>query len=101
MSTHNRIASPPRVGPTVARMAALLLIGLAAHAAAAFGQEGPGLGQPISPADLAPWNIEVGTDGKELPPGAGKATAGAAIYAAKCLSCHGADGKGQPADQLV
>ena len=104
MSTHNRFASaplvraysPPRVG-----VAAALLVGITGHIPAALAQQGPGLGQPISPADLAPWNIDVGTDGKDLPPGTGKAKAGAAIYAAKCQTCHGADGKGQPADQLV
>jgi mono/diheme cytochrome c family protein len=103
MSTHNRSASAPlgrahsgRIG-----VAAALLMGITAHVPTAFAQQGPGLGQPISPADLAPWNIDVGTDGKELPPGSGKAKAGAAIYAAKCQTCHGADGKGQPADQLV
>ena len=101
MSTHNRIASARVVRPSRSciGIGIALLIGLAVPSA--YGQEGPGLGQPISPADLAPWNIDVGTDGKDLPPGSGTSKAGAAIYAAKCLSCHGADGKGQPADQLV
>jgi cytochrome c len=36
-----------------------------------------------------------------LPPGSGTARAGAAIYAQKCIACHGVDGKGQPNDQLV
>lgn len=103
MSTRNGSASAPRLA-TRARLVgigAAVLIGTTSMAPSALGQEGPGLGQPISLADLAPWNIDVGTDGKELPPGAGKAKAGAAIYSAKCQSCHGADGKGQPADQLV
>ncbi len=103
MSTHNRSASAPLGRAPSGRIgvAAALLIGITAHVPAAFAQQGPGLGRPISPADLAPWNIDVGTDGKELPAGSGKAKAGAAIYAAKCQTCHGADGKGQPADQLV
>ena len=33
--------------------------------------------------------------------GLGKAAAGAAIYAAKCVACHGAEGAGQPNDRLV
>ena len=103
MSTHNRIASAATVSSRarLGGIAASLLIGIACVPSGALAQQGPGLGQPISAADLAPWNIDVGTDGKDLPPGAGKAKAGAAIYAAKCQACHGEDGKGQPADQLV
>jgi S-disulfanyl-L-cysteine oxidoreductase SoxD len=103
MSTHNCFASAPLVHARSARIgiAATLLIGIAVHVPVAVAQQGPGLGQPISPADLAPWNIDVGTDGKNLPPGSGKAKVGAGIYVAKCQTCHGADGKGQPADQLV
>jgi len=103
MSTRNRNASAPQVSSrtSLVGIAAAALIGIMSLPPAAFAQEGPGLGRPISPADLAPWNIDVGADGKELPPGAGKAKAGAAIYAAKCQTCHGEDGKGQPADQLV
>jgi cytochrome c len=99
---HNRFASAPlgRVRTVRIGIAAALLVGIMVPTSG-FAQQGPGLGQPISPADLAPWNIDIGTDGKELPPGAGKAKAGEAIYAAKCQACHGADGKGQPADQLV
>ncbi len=102
MSTRNGISSAPHASrASLIGIAAATLIGVASPTPAAFGQDGPGLGQPISAADLAPWNIDVGTDGKGLPPGAGKAKAGATIYAAKCQVCHGADGKGQPADQLV
>ena len=96
MSTRNRIAAGAVVG-----IAAALGVGFALAPAAAIAQQGPGLGQPISTADLAPWNIDVGTAGKELPPGRGKADAGAALYAAKCEACHGKDGQGQPADRLV
>jgi cytochrome c len=99
---HNRFASAPLVRVRTIRIgiAAGLLVGIMVRTAG-FAQEGPGLGQPIAPADLAPWNIDIGTDGKELPAGAGKAKSGEAIYAAKCQACHGAEGKGQPADQLV
>ena len=63
--------------------------------------EGPGLGQPISPADLAPWDISVGPDGVGLPPGRGTAAQGEAVYAAKCQACHGEKGAGRPNDALV
>jgi cytochrome c len=71
---------------------------LGMHAAA---QQGPGLGQPISAADLAPWDISVQPNGAGLPAGSGKAATGAQIYAVKCIACHGEKGAGQPNDRLV
>lgn len=70
-------------------------------AATAAAQQGPNLGEPISAADLAPWDISVETDGTGLPPGSGDATKGAALYATHCIACHGAAGAGQPNDRLV
>jgi mono/diheme cytochrome c family protein len=70
-------------------------------AAPALAAEGPRLGQPISPADLAPWDISVGPDGAGLPPGRGTAAQGEAVYAAKCQACHGEKGAGRPNDRLV
>ncbi len=43
----------------------------------------PQLGQPIAPADIAPWDISIAPDGAGLPPGRGTAAQGEAIYAAK------------------
>ena len=80
---------------TVATAAAMLG---GVHAAA---QQGPGLGQPISAADLAPWDISIQPTGAGLPAGSGTAATGAAIYAAKCIACHGERGAGQPNDRLV
>jgi cytochrome c len=55
----------------------------------------PRLGQPVSEADLAAWNIDVRTsDGRGLPPGRGSVAEGRQIYAAKCAACHGPDAKG-------
>jgi S-disulfanyl-L-cysteine oxidoreductase SoxD len=67
---------------------ALLLAG-AAHAA-----DTPGLGKPVSEADLKLWDISVGPDGKGLPPGTGTAPQGATIFAQKCEACHGKEGVG-------
>jgi mono/diheme cytochrome c family protein len=61
----------------------------------------PHLGKPVSPADLAPWDITVFPDGANLPPGSGNAADGAKIYAEKCAACHGDNGKGGIAGQLV
>ena len=63
--------------------------------------QAPQLGQPIAPNDIAPWDISIGPDGATLPPGSGTVAQGAAVYSAKCQSCHGAKGVGGPADALV
>ena len=67
----------------------------------AAAQEGPGLGVPATPEQVAGWDISIGPDGAGLPPGSGTATAGKAVYDAKCLACHGAEGAGRPNDVLV
>jgi mono/diheme cytochrome c family protein len=54
--------------------------------------ETPGLGQPITEADITAWNIEVLPDGTGLPPGSGTAKQGVAIYSQKCALCHGENG---------
>ena len=59
------------------------------------------LGQPIAPADIAPWDISIGPDGTGLPPGSGTAAQGEATYAAKCQACHGENAAGRPNDPLV
>jgi mono/diheme cytochrome c family protein len=63
--------------------------------------DGPKLGKPISPSDLSAWDINVLPDGTNLPPGSGKAADGAKIFAEKCALCHGDNGKGGIAGQLV
>jgi cytochrome c len=55
-----------------------------------------GLGSPIDSVALKKMDIDVGPSGAGLPEGHGNATTGAAIYAAKCASCHGAKGEGMP-----
>jgi len=74
---------------------AALLIALPAAA------QSPRLGQPISPADIAPWDISIGPDGAGLPPGRGSPAQGETVYQAKCQSCHGDKGAGKPNDTLV
>ena len=70
-------------------------------ASPAFAQTPPQFGQPIAPADVAPWDISIGPDGAGLPPGSGTAAQGEAVYVAKCQACHGEKGAGQPNDRLV
>jgi cytochrome c len=76
-----------------------LLLTLAAGSAVAA--ESPHLGQPITEADIAPWNLDIAPDGAGLPTGRGTAAQGEAIYVEKCAVCHGFDGVGTPADALA
>ena len=76
----------------------LLSVGLIAGAIA---QEGPNLGIPADPGEVAVWDIDIGPDGAGLPPGAGTAAEGEAVYAIQCLTCHGPEGNGQLNDVLV
>ena len=61
----------------------------------------PNLGKPITPAEIAPWDITVMPDGTGLPDGSGTSAQGAPIYAAKCAACHGAKGEGGIAGLLI
>ena len=79
----------------VAVAAALFAVGAVA------AQEGPHLGVPVTPEDIAKWDISVGPSGAGLPPGSGTATSGAGVYQTKCIACHGEKGAGRPSDQLV
>jgi S-disulfanyl-L-cysteine oxidoreductase SoxD len=76
-------------------------IGLLTLVSGAAPAQGPNLGKPISAEDLAPWDISVGPDGANLPPGSGTVKDGEAVFAAKCQACHGANGAGNPNDRLV
>jgi cytochrome c len=68
---------------------------------AAQDVEGPGLGVPISQADLAAWDISIEADGSGLPTGSGTVAQGESLYTTHCLACHGEEGAGQPHDRLV
>ncbi|MDF2775134.1 MAG: cytochrome c class [Geminicoccaceae bacterium] len=55
------------------------------------------VGRPATPAEIAVWDVDVSPDGAGLPAGRGTPAEGAAVYAAKCASCHGMAGEGTPA----
>jgi cytochrome c len=83
-------------------LAASAVLGIAfAVLAQARAGEGPNLGREATPAEITAWDISIPPDGSGLPPGSGRAAAGAALYAAKCQACHGEKGAGQPNDRLV
>jgi S-disulfanyl-L-cysteine oxidoreductase SoxD len=54
----------------------------------------PGLGKPITEADIKHWDIAILPDGTNLPAGSGTPAEGAAIYAEKCVACHADGGRG-------
>ena len=52
------------------------------------------LGRKATSEEIRAVDISVFPDGTGLPRGSGTAKAGAAIYGRKCVTCHGANGKG-------
>jgi mono/diheme cytochrome c family protein len=63
--------------------------------------ESPNLGRVATPEEIAAWDISIAPDGAGLPPGGGTVEQGEAVYAAKCLACHGENGAGKPNDALA
>jgi mono/diheme cytochrome c family protein len=60
-----------------------------------------GIGRAASADEIKKIDIDVRPDGVGLPEGKGTVAEGAKIYAAKCQSCHGANGQGGSAERLV
>jgi S-disulfanyl-L-cysteine oxidoreductase SoxD len=60
-----------------------------------------GLGRAATPDEIRKLDVDVRPDGVGLPEGRGTVREGAALYAAKCASCHGRSGEGGPFDRLV
>jgi cytochrome c len=79
---------------------ATCVVALVAGVGAAHA-ETPHLGRPVSPADLAQWDINILPDGQNLPPGSGTAADGAKVFAEKCALCHGDNGQGGHAARLI
>ena len=81
--------------------AAVLAMIAAAFLRVAAAAEGPGLGEPAPPEQVAAWDISIAPDGAGLPAGSGTAREGLKVYEAKCMACHGKAGAGQPNDRLA
>src|SRR6266568_2716775 len=82
-------------------MRSSLLIAAALVFAAGAAAETPNLGQSITEADLALWDISVSPDGVGLPQGSGTAAQGRAVYEQKCELCHGKEASGGKNAALV
>ena len=63
--------------------------------------QGLNLGRVVTAEEIKAWDISIPPSGAGLPPGSGSVKQGAAVYAAKCEACHGANGAGKPLDALV
>jgi len=60
-----------------------------------------GFGRAATPAEIAKLDIDIRPDGLGLPPGAGTAAEGKAIFDLKCAACHGVGGVGGPNGSLA
>ena len=60
-----------------------------------------GLGKAPTDEEVRVWDIAIGPQGKELPPGKGSAKEGASLYTQKCAACHGPSGAGGLAPMLI
>jgi mono/diheme cytochrome c family protein len=80
---------------------ALLVGAVAVVAASAHAQERYGIGRSATPAEIAGWNIDIGRDGSNLPPGSGSVARGKIVFSEQCAACHGAEGQGGLGDRLA
>jgi S-disulfanyl-L-cysteine oxidoreductase SoxD len=79
----------------IAAAAAVVFVPLAVQANPLEERPDAAFGQPISEDDLALWDIDIDTPtGGNLPPGEGTVSAGAEVYEAQCIQCHGENAGG-------
>src|ERR1700744_2320512 len=80
---------------------ALLALTALASSARAEPQGHYGIGRTATDAEIAGWNIDVGGNGGNLPPGSGSVAHGREVFEQQCAACHGAKGEGGVGDRLV
>jgi len=59
------------------------------------------VGRPPTPEEIKAWDIAVGPEGRELPPGSGTVERGKVVYVEQCTRCHGATATEGPEMPLV
>jgi S-disulfanyl-L-cysteine oxidoreductase SoxD len=71
--------------------------------AGAFAKAGEryDIGRAATPQEIKGWDIDIGRDGSNLPPGSGSVERGRVVFAEQCAACHGAEGQGGVGDRLV
>jgi len=77
---------------------AMMALGSATYAHA---QSPYGIGRTATAAEIAGWNIDIGRNGENLPPGSGSVNHGREVFDQQCAACHGAKGEGGVGDRLV
>jgi cytochrome c len=60
-----------------------------------------GVGRAPTQEEMRALGVTVAPDGKGLPEGSGTAVEGRAIFASRCVSCHGDEGQGADAPALA
>src|ERR1700750_2601173 len=80
---------------------AMLAVVALTCAPSAQAQSAYGIGRPATPAEIAGWNIDIGREGHNLPPGGGTVSHGRQVFDQQCAACHGAKGEGGVGDRLV
>jgi len=60
-----------------------------------------GFGTAATAEQIARWDIDIAPDGTGLPPGSATVAAGLDVYRAKCLHCHGPEGRGGQFEPLT
>src|SRR4051812_18672840 len=80
----------------------LPLLVLALSQAASAQAPSYDVGRTATADEIHAWDISIGPEGKELPPGRGTAKEGAQLYLQKgCSGCHGRSGSMAPAPTLI
>src|ERR1700755_255836 len=87
--------------PTRKLELAALAVATLLCAARAEAQSPYGIGRAAMPAEIAGWNIDVGGEGRNLPPGSGSVSRGREVFDQQCAACHGTKGEGGIGDRLV
>lgn len=84
---------------------AALTAGATVFAASAFAagpsKPVPALGEPVAKDIVSAWDTTIFPDGTGLPAGSGTAKQGFPIYDEKCSGCHGPEGRGETAEELI
>jgi S-disulfanyl-L-cysteine oxidoreductase SoxD len=60
-----------------------------------------GIGRTATGAEIAGWNIDIGRNGENLPPGSGTVAHGREVFEQQCSACHGEKGEGGVGERLV
>ena len=80
---------------------ALLIALVLGLSTSALAQSPYGIGRAATEAEIAGWNIDIGRDGSNLPPGSGSVAHGQEVFEQQCVACHGEKGAGGVGDRLV